>query len=124
MFPHPTYYRHEVVCSNLDFARQWMLEYVESGKKKKKASVQPEKAAAESEPRPEAETANPTATRQKPIATVFQNGNRKSVAILLDRRKMREKLNFFATLTEVIFGGRRSVPQCVHKIHFYYSNMK
>ena len=106
MFPHPTFFRHEVVCSNLDFARQWMLEFIESGKKKRVSKVEDEAKSSKPEPattKPNSEASTPTevSSRPKPITTVFQNGDRKSVAILIDRRKMREKLNFFSTLTEV-----------------------
>ena len=35
LFQHPVYYRHEVVCSNLDDVQSWMTEFIESTKTKK-----------------------------------------------------------------------------------------
>ena len=83
-----------------------MLEFIESGKKKRVSKVEDEAKSSKPEPattKPNSEASTPTevSSRPKPITTVFQNGDRKSVAILIDRRKMREKLNFFSTLTEV-----------------------
>ena len=112
LFRHPTFYRHEVVCSNLDLAKSWMLEFLETNKnvKAKLSSVNP----GESKPSvtDPVKTGSGTGLQNVPArpkqhpATVFQNGDQKSAAILIDRRKMREKFNFFSSLAEVIISFR------------------
>jgi hypothetical protein len=104
-FPHPSFSGHEVVCSSLDKVQLWMKEFVASKSAAKNRDKTP-KTSNGKLPASSAEPANLTDSgmQSRPkqhVARIFQNGGQKSAAILLDRRKIRDKQNLFFKFSEV-----------------------
>ncbi len=109
-FPHPKFASHEVVCTNLDNVTSWIQEFVNHQKQAEKDQSDTTQKAPEI---PNFEGVLKTATEvaqneqaiqngpKQHVARFFQNGNQKSAAILLDRRKMKDKRKMFLKLNEV-----------------------
>ncbi len=104
-FPHPSFSGHEVVCSSLDKVQLWMKEFAASKSAAKSRDKTPKTlngnlAAASVQPANLTDSGMQSRPKQH-VARIFQNGGQKSAAILLDRRKIRDKQNLFFKFSEV-----------------------
>ena len=111
-FPHPKFASHEVVCTNLDNVTSWIQEFVRQQKQAEKDPSESQKAPEIPKFEGELTTTSASVARNEEgpviqngpkqhVARFFQNGDQKSAAILLDRRKMKDKRKMFLKLNEV-----------------------